>query len=105
MKLSQHVQNDRLDRLAYIAEHVGWGTELYQWHDTVNNTFTCMTSTGVMLIRSGYDREYLVTAYLADREQMYFFFRACGYTQVPPNMERMLRKNRVHIKKQYLVGL
>ena len=86
--MTKHVVNDRMERLMYIAQNIGWGEILVEVQSS-NDTRMCLTSTGVVLIKPLYE-ERLVTAYVANINDI-------GCTRVPSFMFTKVKKNKGHV--------
>ena len=94
MKMTQHVLNDRMERMLYIAEHIGWGEVIMEVENTAT-TCMCLTSTGVMLVKNlGHDT--LITAYLPNHNDLMYMCKALGYNRIPIIVENKMRKNHKH---------
>lgn len=94
MQMTQHVLNDRMERMLYIAEHVGWGEVIMEVENTAT-TCMCLTSTGVVLVKNLH-RDTLITAYLPNRNDLIYICRALGYNRIPTIVENKMRKNHKH---------
>jgi len=94
MQMTQHVLNDRMERMLYIAEHVGWGEVIMEVENSAT-TCMCLTSTGVVLVKNLH-RDTLITAYLPNRNDLIYMCRALGYSRIPTVVENKMRKNHKH---------
>lgn len=94
IQMTQHVLNDRMERMLYIAEHIGWGEVIMEVENTAT-TCMCLTSTGVMLVKNlGHDT--LITAYLPNHNDLMYMCKALGYNRIPIIVENKMRKNHKH---------
>lgn len=93
--MTNHVLNDRMERMLYIAEHIGWG-EVIAEVAVEDGRRWCLTSTGVILIKPIHE-EVLITAYVASIPQIKFFYTQLGYARVPTFMENKIHKNKHHV--------
>lgn len=100
MKISAHVKNDRLERMMYIAQNIGWGDIVIQFSNKKNNgSMTCLTDTGIVLIMDPRDN-VLITAYVADYPLVKKIYLSNGWTRVPQFIEAKVGKNKKH--RQFL---
>lgn len=93
--MTKHVVNDRMERMMYIAQNIGWGEILVEVQSS-NDTRMCLTSTGVVLIKPLYE-ERLVTAYVANINDVTWLYRSIGCTRVPSFMFTKVQKNKGHV--------
>lgn len=97
MKLTAHAQNDRLDRLVAIIDHVGIGEIAIEAPNLQNpGTIAKVTTTGVILIVDE-SSDRLVTGYLGTFQQVVKIYRIGGQDHLPQWMVKRLREN----KKNY----
>ena len=97
MKMSKHAQQDRTDRLVYIATTIGFGEIVIEHrHEDVRE---CITDTGVVMIKS-LTEDFLITAYICDIDKAMAICRAIGMAQVPNALYRKILKNRNHLHRQ-----
>ena len=95
MIMTNHVLNDRMERMLYIAEHIGWGEVVGEVVGEDNRRW-CMTSTGVVLIKPR-NQEVLITAYVATFPEMQCFYNKLGYSRIPSFMANKAMKNKHHV--------
>ena len=97
MKLTVHAQNDRMDRLVAIIDHVGIGEITLEVPNLQNpGTIAKVTTTGVILIVSE-TTDRLVTGYLGTFQQVAKIYRINGQDHLPQWMVKRLKEN----KKKY----
>ena len=98
MTMSRHVQEDRLDRMVYIATTIGFGEVIFE---RVNNDRReCITDTGVFMVRSIVG-DILITAYIIGIDKATAIFcRTCGDKRMPSYLYETIRKNAKHVKLQ-----
>lgn len=65
---SKHCVDDRMERLQFIAEKIGFGTEIAEIYDPAREAWRSLTDTGIIFIRSA-DHSKVVTAYVATRRK------------------------------------
>lgn len=99
MKMSKHVINDRMDRLLYIAQYVGWGETLLEVYSEENNHRYCLTTTGVIIVKAPVD-EFMVTAFVGNIEKVAKLYHLAGFDNVPTRIYQKVMKNKVHLTKQ-----
>ena len=101
MTMSRHVQEDRLDRMVYIATTIGFGEVIFE---RVNNDRReCITDTGVLMVKY-ITEDFLITAYIISIEKATAIFRhAYGDRRMPPYLYETIRKNAKHVKLQNIV--
>lgn len=93
--MSKHVLNDRMERMVYIAQRIGWGEVIVEVPSS-NNTRMCLTNTGVVLIKPTHE-ERLVTAYLANYNDVLWLYRSIGMERIPSFISAKVKKNRNHV--------
>lgn len=98
MTMSRHVQEDRLDRMVYIATTIGFGEVIFE---RVNNDRReCITDTGVLMVKSIVG-DVLITAYIISIDKAIAIFRhVCGDSRMPTYLYETIRKNAKHVKLQ-----
>ena len=77
--MTKHVVNDRMERMMYIARNIGWVKSSWK---KAKDTRCALTSTGVVLIKPLYE-ERLVTAHVANMNDVTWLYRSIGCTHVP----------------------
>ena len=95
MTYTKHAQWDRMDRMTYIQETVGFG-EVIAEHLSREST-TCyrqLTNTGVILITDK-AQNVLVTAYIANVGQaVSTYCKATHQDKIPPELFQIVLRNR-----------
>lgn len=98
MVMTNHVTNDRIDRMMAIAEHIGWGVELISVLDANNPShILTLTSTGVLLIKS--HTGHLITAYVPSAGKVRVMYSWLGLDHVPQAVYVRLQKSIKIMKK------
>lgn len=92
MKVSHHVAVERIDRVVWIAQKIGWGEQILETVDNERFSRYCLTSTGVVLVKA-YNSDTLITAYVATIGQVYAMHKACGISHIPWYLENKVKKN------------
>ena len=99
MKMSKHVTTDRMDRMLYIAQYVGWGTPVLEVVADEADKRYCLTDSGVILVKALYE-EFVITAFVGNMDKVVALYRKAGYEQVPHRIYQKVVKNKVHLYKQ-----
>lgn len=97
MILTNHIINDRMERIVYIAKKVGWGETIVTYTDTTRQVKICLTSTGVILIKNA-SIDRLVTAYVANIDDVKWIYTVMGYERIPERVYNKTMKNRKHLR-------
>lgn len=98
MYMTNHVVNDRMDRMLMIAEHIGWGEPILTFRNEKRQNIQVMTSTGVMLIKT-MDNQCLITAYVATVEQVKEICKYCGLHRIPAALYNVAVKNQKRVAR------
>lgn len=69
MKLTKHVLNERMGRIEYIRNTVGFGETVRVVKQENRVGLKCITDTGVIVIRDEMDMRVMVTCYVASLAQ------------------------------------
>lgn len=96
LEITKHARNDRLDRIMYIAQNVGWGKIVVEYPDTERDVRICLTDTGVIIVKS-MDVERLVTAYVGTVNEIKWLYVNVGYNRIPDFMYNKAVKNKKHL--------
>lgn len=97
IKMSRHVQEERLDRLTYIAMEVGFGEVVLE--QRYPDKRECVTDTGVILVKALND-EFLITAFVATIDKVSAIYLSNGYERIPTAIYNKIAKNTRHLKAQ-----
>lgn len=95
--MTKHAKNDRIDRMVYIAQTIGFGEKVVcegVWDE--RGSRSCLTENGIMLIKKP-DVEVLITAYIPTLEQAGMVYKSVGL-KMPMWMESKVKKNRKYAK-------
>lgn len=97
--LSPHALNDRVDRLAYIHNTVGFGDKVEaEWFD--GNKVLQLTDTGVVMVKGATD-DMLVTAYIATLAQaIRIYYNGLGLKTLPRWLYKKVTRNQQFYKEQ-----
>lgn len=84
---SKHCVNDRMARLQFIAEKIGFGKEVAEIYDPAREAWRSLTDTGIIFVRSA-DHSTIVTAYVATKRKA---MEICG--ELPNEILQVIRRN------------
>ena len=98
MKMSYHTINERIDRLNFIVDTVGFGEERARFMDKSDKCYQILTTTGVVLVVS-LDEQTLITAFIAHENRIYSLYKNCHLT-VPNDMKKIAHNNMRYWKIQ-----
>lgn len=102
MIVTRHVAEERMNRMLFIAENIGWGDIILRWYNAEEDTVECLTNTGVLMIKSA-DMRILVTAYTCNVDRAFFLYSQ--YNQrVPEWLVMKIRKNAKIKQKKHFKG-
>lgn len=95
--VSRHASQERINRLTLLIETLGLDDEgfiLETRNDLAHNngTTSCLTSTGIIIIKNT-NNGNLVTGYMATERQVMGMYRSAGYKKVPDKIMRTVRRN------------
>lgn len=97
IQMTHHAINDRLDRLVYIAQKIGFGEEIVcEGFREDKGTRQCITETGVLIVKMPHD-DKMVTAYIPSLEQTGMIYKSAGM-KMPDWIARKVRKNQKFVK-------
>ena len=92
--ITAHAKFDRLDRITFIAEHIGWGKEVLRVNDRYdpNNIILVLTSTGVVLVKERHT-DTLITAYVATVQRADAFYWQVKQKPTPAKLRSKIANN------------
>jgi hypothetical protein len=92
--VTAHVMIDRIDRVTFIAEHIGWGKEVLRVNDRhdPNNIILVLTSTGVVLVKERHT-DTLITAYVATVQRADAFYWQAKQKPTPAKLRNRIAHN------------
>ena len=96
--MTYHAREERTDRLTYIAMTVGFGNVVLTSRRPEEKKIDYLTDTGVLMIKG--EDGALITAYICDINKAFAIYKKCGFSTVPPRINAVIRKNRIHLKMQ-----
>lgn len=91
MKFSEHILNERMERVVAIAMAIGMGEVVLSVPDKHPNRTASLTSTGVVLITA--DSGVVVTMYLATYEQIDKMYHVAE-KEIPKAIKKVVENNR-----------
>ena len=96
-KVSSHIMNERVNRMAVIGATVGFGSEiLRERYNPKKESWSCFMDSGAMMIWSK-DREKLVTGFVPTKEQVMWVYGR--------ELNRAVQKIVEQAQKKYQKGL
>ena len=92
--VTAHAMIDRIDRVTFIAERIGWGKEVLRVNDRRNPTsiVLILTSTGVVLVKDRYT-DTLITAYVATVQKTDAFYWQVKQKPTPAKLRQKVAYN------------
>lgn len=92
--VTAHARIDRIDRITFIAEHVGWGKEVLRVNARYdpNNIVLILTSTGVVLVKERHT-DTLITAYVATVRRADAFYWQAKQKPTPEKLRHKIANN------------
>ena len=101
LTLSQHAYNDRADRIAIIDNYIGWGQIVKETYS--NNTYHCLTDTGVLLVVDD-SRTIIITLYLVDRRMLGILYNGKPPQYLINKVNNNSGRGWVHTHRMYMLG-
>lgn len=104
MKMTIHASKDRLARLEYILDTVGFGSPVFEvkQYDAQSDNYKIyqVTSTGIIIVKTAEESKEskLITAYFSTMEKATALWSICtkGQTRLPNNVYRVIQYNEKH---------
>lgn len=88
MKETYHVQVERANRVQHIIDEIGMGQVVRE--KFINNCYTCITDTGITLIKSA-DKLTLITMYVSTYKELLMVYG--GPKKIPPYLRKRVDHN------------
>lgn len=99
-RVSTHVSVDRLARIDYIIDTVGFGEPVFERPSSANaNNYEQLTTTGVIVVRAK-DTHIVVTAFIASIDKVTAMYKTKRDGQVPNSIYKRVLANRKYLKRQ-----
>ena len=89
--ISNHIRNQRSERLVAILTHIGLGEPVVEFYDVQKQHINVLTSTGVYLVYNT-EKTTLITAYLATWDKVYAMTRI-NPVVIPKTIKTTIKKN------------
>lgn len=86
-KMSEHLTKDRIDRAVYIATTIGVGKEVLRSYSANRHSYSCLTDTGVMIIRD--PKDIIITMYIASMAQAVAMTKG----NLPKTLKKIIKEN------------
>ena len=99
---TNHLINDRLDRVTHILTTVGVGEVLYKFQESnqYGPNLHCITDTGVLIIKSA-DDDCIITMFMLTERRLFAYWKAHQTTRhIPQSLLNTVRNNEK--KRKYL---
>ena len=97
MEMTKHATNDRIDRMVYIAQTIGFGEKIVcEGFRRDKGTRQCITENGILIVKMPYE-EKMVTAYIPTLEQAGMIYKSAGL-RMPDWIVRKIKKNQKYAK-------
>lgn len=96
--MTNHATTDRLERLLYINNTIGFGKVVFEHINYERNSRECLTDTGVLIIKDLY-REVMITAFICSFDKASALYHDAGYDGIPHWMVNRINKNKKHAKR------
>ena len=93
MKISEHGRIDRVERITRIITELGIGEIILTIEHREMKRLECLTSTGVILIKSSTDN-VVITAYVASIDRAVAMYKSQGIQHLPPRLRNKIIKNK-----------
>lgn len=96
-KMTNHILEDRLNRMVHIGRIVGFGDEIVMKAkdpDVINESVLALTDTGIMLVL-GEDEKFLITAYLPSESQVKKLEEASGKKLTTKMWAKVIKNQRI----------
>lgn len=90
MRLTHHASADRIERLTYITMTIGLGEIVKEVYQERNDSYRCITSTGVCVVRSASQPDLIITAFIASNQQIKNIYQG---QPVPQWLRRKVKYN------------
>lgn len=88
MEMTHHCKVERAERVRHIIEQIGIGQIIKK--SFVNNCYTCITDTGVTIIKTA-DETKVVTMYVTTYRELVMVYN--GEKRIPPFLKKKVNHN------------
>lgn len=95
MELSYHCQVERADRMKNIIEKIGLGQIVKE--KFIHNCYTCITDTGITIIKSA-DKQTIITVYVTTYRELVLVYD--GVKKIPPFLKKKVDHNQSKFTKE-----
>lgn len=99
MKPSNHLKQERLDRMVYILSTPSLGLGEVVLEHRMDTKRECVTNSGIILVKA-LETEFLITAYVATLDKVYALYRSEGHDHIPDGLAHRIVKNKPHVQLQ-----
>ena len=94
---SQHVLNDRSNRLTFILAHADLSDLTVLLEQRYPDKRECVTADGVILVKA-IETEFLITAYVGTLDKVYAMYKSAGM-EIPVSLKKKILRNK---KRNYV---
>ena len=88
MEMSYHCRVERADRVQHIVSEIGMGQVVKE--KFVHNCYTCITDTGITIIKTA-DKLKVVTMYVTTYRELVAVYE--GTKKIPPYLKKKVDRN------------
>ena len=100
MKVTTHAAVERIDRIMYIAQKIGWGNGIVlEVRKEERGTRECLTDSGVLIVK-GLEDDIFVTAFVPSVDKVYSLYHSLG-KRIPSYLLFKIKKNQKYSKDFY----
>lgn len=92
IKMTYHARVERVERIEAIAQTIGITKPTLEYIDRRDNKRYQLTTTGIILVLA-LDEDKLITAFMANIDQVNKLYHLCGKKQVSPKIYKKVKKN------------
>ncbi len=88
MEMTYHVAVQRKNRVQHIIDEIGMGQIVKEKY--INNCYTCITDTGITIIKSA-DKLKIITIYVTTYRELIMIYN--GTKKIPPYLKKRVDHN------------
>ena len=92
IKMTYHARVERVERIEAISQTIGITKPALEYIDRRDNKRYQLTTTGIILVLA-LDEEKLITAFMANIDQVRKLYHLCGKKQISPKIYKKVQKN------------
>lgn len=100
MKVTVHAAVERIDRIVYIAQNIGWGEGIaVEVRREEKGTRECLIDSGVLIVKD-INEDIFITAYVPSFEKTLSLYKMAG-KRIPSYIAVKIKKNQKYSKDFY----